>query len=227
MRRSSQNNKGTSHRSVQGAALAVVLFVLAAVFGTVSCSGNEKDASADVAYEQSSIQESDVDLSIVPETSSETEEASTLETMSAEPQTVAETAVETEIESSEEEQQAENPDTEQAQEQTEPEIQSESQTVEPETEISAPAAYTFRKAQYLTEHFQKHGAEFPYATEEEYLQGANRVINDPNALHKLEAEDGDDVYYLESTNEFVIVSTDGYIRTYFRPNGGIDYYNKQ
>lgn len=86
-------------------------------------------------------------------------------------------------------------------------------------------AYHFRKAEYLTEHFQKHGAEFPYATEEEYLLGANNVIQNPNALHKLEAEDGDDVYYIESTREFVIVSTDGYIRTYFTAD--LDYYNRQ
>ena len=87
------------------------------------------------------------------------------------------------------------------------------------------AAYRFRKAEYLTEHFQKHGAEFPYATEEEYLLGANNVIQNPNALHKLEAEDGDDVYYVESTGEFVVVSTDGYIRTYFIAT--LDYYNRQ
>ncbi len=87
------------------------------------------------------------------------------------------------------------------------------------------AAYCFRKAEYLTEHFQKQGAEFPKATEEEYLLGANNVIQNPNALHKLEAEDGDDVYYVESTGEFVVVSTDGYIRTYFI--AALDYYNRQ
>ncbi|MDE7268496.1 MAG: zinc-ribbon domain containing protein [Lachnospiraceae bacterium] len=92
----------------------------------------------------------------------------------------------------------------------------------PETQT---ATYQFRKPQYLTEHFQKHGAEFPYATEEEYLLGANNVIQNPNALHKLEAEDGDDVYYVESTREFVVVSRDGYIRTYFLTS--IDYYNRQ
>ena len=32
---------------------------------------------------------------------------------------------------------------------------------------------------------------------------------------------------IESTNEFVILSTDGYIRTYFRPSSGIKYFNKQ
>ncbi len=87
--------------------------------------------------------------------------------------------------------------------------------------------YEFRRASYLEQHFEKHGNEFEYATKEEYLAGANRVIQSPDVLHKIEAEDGDDIYYLEETNEFVVVSTDGYIRTYFRPSAGIAYYNRQ
>lgn len=87
--------------------------------------------------------------------------------------------------------------------------------------------YEFRNDEYLQQHFEKHGAEFPYATAEEYLAGANRVVQSPDALHKTEAEDGDDVYYLEAGNEFVIVSKDGYLRTYFKPSAGIDYYNRQ
>ena len=87
--------------------------------------------------------------------------------------------------------------------------------------------YEFRKQQDLDEHFEKHGSEFDYANADEYLAGANRVINDPNSLYKTEAEDGDHIYYLESTNEFVVVSTDGYIRTYFKPSAGIDYFNRQ
>lgn len=66
-----------------------------------------------------------------------------------------------------------------------------------------------------------------FATIEEYVAAANAVINHPDALHKQEAEDNDDVYFLEATNEFVVVSTDGYIRTYFIASGGIDYYNRQ
>ncbi len=92
---------------------------------------------------------------------------------------------------------------------------------------SAGHTYSFRRAEYLQEHFEKHGAEFPYASADEYLAGANRVVTSPEALHKLEAEDGDDVYYLESTNEFVIVATDGYIRTYFKPDDGKAYYDRQ
>ena len=54
-------------------------------------------------------------------------------------------------------------------------------------------------------------------------KGIEKLYN----IHKKEKEDGDDVYYLENTNEFVIVSTDGYIRTYFEPEDGIRYYERQ
>ena len=65
-----------------------------------------------------------------------------------------------------------------------------------------------------------------FADAQAYVAAANAVINNPDVLHKLEAEDGDDVYYLEATDEIVFISTDGYIRTYFNP-GGIGYFNRQ
>ena len=91
--------------------------------------------------------------------------------------------------------------------------------------------YQFRSKKLLNEHFEKHGQEFAedfdYKTAKEYEKGASDVINNSEALHKTEAEDGDGVYYIEATNEFVILSKDGYIRTYFRPNGGKSYYDRQ
>lgn len=87
--------------------------------------------------------------------------------------------------------------------------------------------YTFRNEKYLNDHFEKHGSEFDYATIEEYVEGANRVIASEEALHKTEAEDGDHIYYLESSNEIVFLSTDGYIRTYFKPSAGKKYYDRQ
>ncbi len=87
--------------------------------------------------------------------------------------------------------------------------------------------YTFRNDRLLQSHYEKHGMEMGFSSPEEYEKAACAVIRHPDALHKLEAEDGDDVYYVEATNEFVIVSVDGYIRTYFYPNAGIDYYNRQ
>lgn len=87
--------------------------------------------------------------------------------------------------------------------------------------------YKFRNKNLLNQHYEKHGKDMGFSSAEEYEKAASAVVNDPSALHKIEKEDGDDVYYIESTNEFVIVSTDGYIRTYFNPDRGIDYYNKQ
>lgn len=95
------------------------------------------------------------------------------------------------------------------------------------TPSNVQAAVMFRSEELWKEHYEKHGKEMGFESAEEYLAGANAAIQNPNALHKREKEDGDDVYYVQSTNDFVIVSTDGYIRTYFRPDDGIQYYNRQ
>jgi len=91
--------------------------------------------------------------------------------------------------------------------------------------------YRFRSKKLLDQHFEKHGGEFGddfgYKTAKEYEKGASDVINSEDALHKTEKEDGDYVYYIEATNEFVVLSQDGYIRTYFRPDSGKKYYDKQ
>lgn len=102
-----------------------------------------------------------------------------------------------------------------------------------ETPASEPAdepemvSYYFRNAKLLGQHYEKHGIEMGFASEEEYEAAASAVVNNPNALHKIEKEDGDDIYYVEETNDFVVVSKDGYIRTYFWPNAGIKYFNRQ
>lgn len=64
-----------------------------------------------------------------------------------------------------------------------------------------------------------------YDSAEDYQAGANAVISNPNVLHKTQAEDGDDVYFLKKTGEFVVVSQQGYIRTYFIADE--DYYDRQ
>lgn len=84
---------------------------------------------------------------------------------------------------------------------------------------------TFRTENKLQQHFEKHGQETGCATAEEYLTAANAVVANPAALHKLQAEDGDDLYFLESTGEFVVVSPAGYIRTYYLTDR--DYFERQ
>jgi len=120
---------------------------------------------------------------------------------------------------------------------TEPEKEPEK---EPEAEVdtepesgteSEPALayveYTFRNRDTKMSHYEKHGIEMGFASADEYEAAASAVVNNPAALHKLETEDNDDVYYIEETNEFVVVSTAGYIRTYFNPDRGKAYFDAQ
>ena len=104
--------------------------------------------------------------------------------------------------------------------------------VEPEPVVTEPApvvtpVYVFRNEKLLNEHYEKHGIEMGFTSAEAYQAAASAVITNPDSLFKIEAEDGDGVYYLEATNEFVILSTDGYIRTYFLPSSGRAYFDRQ
>lgn len=87
--------------------------------------------------------------------------------------------------------------------------------------------YYFRNEKLLNDHYEKHGKEMGFDSAESYEAAANEVINNPDSLHRIEEEDGDDVYYHEETNSFVIVSIYGYIRTFFYPEDGLDYFNRQ
>lgn len=88
-------------------------------------------------------------------------------------------------------------------------------------------SYTFRNDKLLQSHYEKHGIDMGFDSKEDYEKAASDVVNNKNALHKKEKEDNDDIYYLEKTNEFVVVSTDGYLRTYFYPDAGKKYYDRQ
>lgn len=85
--------------------------------------------------------------------------------------------------------------------------------------------YRFRNQKLLDQHYQKHGKEMGFPSAEAYQKAASDVVENPNALHKHEKEDNDGVYYIKSTGEFVVVSTDGYIRTYYIAS--LDYFNRQ
>ena len=123
--------------------------------------------------------------------------------------------------------------TESGEQQQEATTESETQVQETAVEViddqndSSQTEYRFRSSKLLNNHYEKHGKEMGFNSPEEYEQAAAAVVNNPNALHKTEKEDGDDAYYVEKTNEFVVVSTDGYIRTYFNPSDGINYYKRQ
>ncbi len=95
------------------------------------------------------------------------------------------------------------------------------------SETVKESSYRFKNEDLLMDHYVKHGQEMGFASAEEYEAAASAVVENENALHKYEKEDGDDVYYIEKTNEFVIVSKEGFIRTYFYPNAGKSYFERQ
>lgn len=97
-----------------------------------------------------------------------------------------------------------------------------------ETE-KAVQKYYFRSEKLFDSHYEKHGAEFGDITQDEYLDLANELINaeGENILHKTEKDDGDFLYYDTETNEFLVLSMDGYIRTFFKPSAGLDYWERQ
>lgn len=108
----------------------------------------------------------------------------------------------------------------------EEQIQAENQVIQEEQYVSE-STYYFRNEKLLNEHYEKHGKEMGFDSAKSYEAAANEIINNPDSLHRIEEEDGDDVYYLEENNGFVIVSIDGYIRTFFYPDDGLDYFNRQ
>lgn len=143
--------------------------------------------------------------------------------------TIEEESEEIVSEEAEVESESELPEEEEVVLEDEPEAEESEESVseEPVVEEVTVAEVTFRNQKLLDQHYDKHGIEMGFASAEEYELAAYKVIIHPDTLHKIEAEDGDDVYYREKTNEFVVVSQDGYIRTYFNPSAGIDYYNRQ
>jgi len=118
--------------------------------------------------------------------------------------------------------------TEATDEETAAETSAAAMTTTTVTNTEAPRAdYQFRKYSMLESHYYKHGIDMGFDSPEDYLAAANAVIANPDALTKTEKEDGDTVFYVEDTNEFVVLSTDGYIRTYFLPDGGKRYFDRQ
>lgn len=98
-------------------------------------------------------------------------------------------------------------------------------TTEPASEKKQ---YTFRNQKRYDEHYEKHGAEFGDITKEEYLEMANELIysDSDRVLHKY-SDDGDYMYFDQDTNYFLVLSEDGYIRTFFIPTAGIKYWERQ
>ncbi|MBI5202494.1 MAG: hypothetical protein HY925_12960 [Elusimicrobia bacterium] len=97
---------------------------------------------------------------------------------------------------------------------------------EPSAPPAVGAEAAFKRGR-LEEHFKKHGAEMGLSTAEEYLAAARRLLVREGVLKK-DRRSGDRLYFDPKTNEFAVLAKDGRtIRTFFKPNAGRRYWDKQ
>jgi pyocin large subunit-like protein len=70
------------------------------------------------------------------------------------------------------------------------------------------------------DHYDRHRFDFGYADELEYERAADAMMAEPLSadLHEGVRPEGDRVRYRISTNEFVVLRADGFLRTYYCPD---------
>jgi pyocin large subunit-like protein len=79
------------------------------------------------------------------------------------------------------------------------------------------------------EHWEKHGSEFPEdRSEQDYVREANAFVHRPPAgtLVKHDRR-GDTLFYQPSTGTFAVMDSRGEPRTFFKPDNGYAYWNRQ
>lgn len=80
--------------------------------------------------------------------------------------------------------------------------------------------YRFKTSLKRTEHFNHHGADFGAASITVYETQADAFLRRPLSATCFERRraDGDIVRFDSATDEFAVLSNDGFIRTYFKPD---------
>jgi pyocin large subunit-like protein len=87
----------------------------------------------------------------------------------------------------------------------------------------------FRTRRSLEEHYEKHGPEFGSLSQAEYLRQAQTLRDAPAGGDILEAQrpDGVCMRFERRTGAFLAVNEDFTIRTFFKPNDGERYFQRQ
>lgn len=92
----------------------------------------------------------------------------------------------------------------------------------------------FRSEEHWEDHYQKHvidqdefSEDFGELTKEQYLMLAQWLMDFADEDVQIKEDDGDTLYYDADNNFFGVMSDDGYIRTFFRPTAGQDYFDRQ
>lgn len=95
-------------------------------------------------------------------------------------------------------------------------------------------AEKYKNAVFATEnlyqrHVSKHLSEYGGISEEEYINRARKLLQSPvsDDILSLKRSDGSVSKYRISTNEFVVGTKDGHIRTAFKPKDKMDYWGDE
>ena len=84
----------------------------------------------------------------------------------------------------------------------------------------------FETPESMQKHYVKHGEEYGDISTESYVSLANELVNAPASydVEKIVRSDGSTAIYRFSTNDFLVVTKDGSIRTFFKPKNGKEYW---
>lgn len=96
-------------------------------------------------------------------------------------------------------------------------------------ELSKTPLRQFSSGQVLQKHYDKHLHEFDGISRQAYLERANALADAPlsDDIVQLVRSDGSISKYCFSTNEFVVVTADGNIRTFFKPKEKEAYWDEE
>jgi pyocin large subunit-like protein len=95
--------------------------------------------------------------------------------------------------------------------------------------VSVAGGPGFASPQKLTEHFRKHGAEFGASSETEYLHMAQILRDAPSSggIREATRPDGITTRFDRRSGGFLAFNRDRTIRTFFKPNDGERYFERQ
>lgn len=94
---------------------------------------------------------------------------------------------------------------------------------------SVDARVGFTSTRALEEHYQKHGSEFGSISQPRYLRLAQELRDAPKggSVREARRQDGVITRFDTRSGAFIAFHEDGSIRTFFKPNDGIRYFERQ
>lgn len=87
----------------------------------------------------------------------------------------------------------------------------------------------FETPEKMQKHYDKHIDKYGNISISEYIALANELVNakDTDGIERIVRSDESTAIYRFSTNDFLVITKDGYIRTFFKPDDGEAYWREE